>query len=189
MFVLIDDVVLLWIGETRVLGKTISLALALNLFVIGLLQGTMVFRNTTGLFRKAKFIIIITAGVNIVLSIGLGYLGGIAGIVFATSIARLTTNFWYEPYILHKDIFKVKAKGYFIKTAKYIFAALVAGGTTYYLASLIDYTGFVSILYKAIICVGVPNIILLVAFCRSKEFKELWVRLKAILRKTKQVEK
>ncbi len=188
MFVLIDDVVCLWIGQSRVLGTAVSLALALNLFVVGLLQGTMVFRNTTGLFRKAKFIIIITAGVNIILSIGLGYVGGIAGIVFATSIARLTTNFWYEPYILHRDIFKTKAKGYFIKTAKYIIVAGIAGVATYFLANLITQSGFIGLVYKAMICVSVPNIILLVAFCRSVEFKELWARLKSLLRRTKHIE-
>ncbi len=189
LFVLLDDVVLLWIGEKRVLGKTVSLALALNLFVVGLLQGTMVFRNSTELFRKAKFIIIITAIVNILLSIGFGYIGGIAGIVFATSVARLLTNFWYEPYVLHRDIFKVKAKGYFIKIAKYIIVAVIACVATYFLASLISCTGFMSVVYKAMICVVIPNMIFFVVFCRSKEFKELWRRLKAILKKSKHIEK
>ena len=189
MFVLLDDVVLLWIGEKRVLGKTVSLALALNLFIIGFLQGTMIFRNTTGLFRKTKFIIIVTAVVNILLSIGFGYIAGIAGIVFATSIARLLTNFWYEPYILHRDIFKVETKGYFIKVIKYIIVAIVACVATYFLASLVYCTGFVGLLYKAIICVVIPNMIFFVVFCRSKEFKELWRRLKAILKKSKHIEK
>ena len=188
MFVLIDDVVLLWIGETRVLGKTISLALALNLFVIGLLQGTMVFRNTTGLFRKAKFIITITAGLNILLSIGFGYLWGIAGIVFATSIARILTNFWYEPYILHKSIFKTSSKEYFVKTAIYILAAFLAGTATYFLASLIDVADFMGIVYKVLICMATPNLILLAFFFRSKEFKELCGRLKMLFKKTKRAE-
>lgn len=185
LFVLLDDVVLFWIGDERVLGKAISLALALNLFVIGLLQGTMVFRNTTGLFRKTKFIIIITAGLNIVLSIGFGLIWEIAGIVFATSVSRLLTNFWYEPYILHKDIFEVQPKGYFIKMIKYIIVAGIAGAATYLLAGLIPYMGFMSIIYKVLVCLGISNIVLLICFCRSKEFQELALRLKAVLKSFK----
>ena len=185
LFVLLDDIVLLWLGKERVLGSIVSLALALNLFVYGLLQGTMVFRNTTSLFRKTKFIILITAGLNIVLSIGMGYAWGIAGIVFATSISRLLTNFWYEPHILHKDIFECSSKGYFIKVAKYVIIAIVAGSATYFLAGLIAYSGIWSIIYKLFICLSVPNLIFLLFFCRSTEFQYVWKRALDFLKKGK----
>lgn len=185
LFILLDDVVLLWIGEGRVLGKEISLAISLNLFVVGLLQGTMLFRNTTGLFRKTKFVIIITAGLNIALSIGLGYFWGIAGIVFATSISRLLTNFWYEPLILHKVIFESKPKDYFIKTTKYIGGAFIAGLATYLLTNLISYTGILSVFYKLLVCIFVPNLILLILFSRNAEFKDIVSRIRSVLKKTK----
>ena len=171
LFVLLDNVILLWLGEERVLGTVVSLALALNLFVYGLMQGTMVFRNTTILFRKAKFIILITAGVNLTLSIGMGYLWGVAGIIFATSISRLLTNFWYEPLILHRDIFQVKSNHYFIKVIQYIVAAIIAGGVAFVLANLVKLTGILAILYKLSICIVAPNLIFIIFFCRTKEFK------------------
>jgi hypothetical protein len=185
LFVLLDDVVLWWIGESRVLGKTISLALAINLFSIGFLQGTVVFRNTTSLFRKTKYVILITAGLNIVLSIGLGYLWGIAGIVFATAISRLLTNFWYEPYKLHKDVFQTSAKNYFIKNAVYILTAGVVGFATYFVASLLPITGFVGILLKLVICLIIPNVAFLLLFCRTSEFKSTVERVKSFLKGNK----
>ena len=185
LFVLLDDVILFWIGEDRVLGKVISLALSLNLFVPGLLQNTMVFRNTTALFRKTKFIILITAILNIVLSILLGIFWGIAGIIFATSISRLLTNFWYEPLVLHRDIFKVKPSGYFIKIFKYILVATLAGLTTYLLASLVELVGILGIFIKAIICLFVPNIAILLFFCRNEQFKECVARVKKLFKKRK----
>ena len=185
LFVLLDDVVLWWIGESRVLGKTISLALSVNLFSIGFLQGTVVFRNTTSLFRKTKFIILITAGLNIVLSIGLGYLWGIAGIVFATAISRLLTNFWYEPYKLHKDVFQTSAKNYFIKNAVYILTAGVVGFATYFVASLLPIAGFVGILLKLVICLIIPNVAFLLLFCRTSEFKSIVERVKSFLKGNK----
>lgn len=183
---LIDDVILLWLGDARVLPLGVSFALATNLFVLGFLQGNMVFRNTTGLFRKTKYTLIITAILNILFSIGMGFAWGIAGIVFATSIARLLTNFWYEPYILHKEVFQTSSRGYFIKVAKYCIVAVVAGAITYFVANLIPYMGFISILYKAGICLVIPNVILLLCFCKTSEFKDVLFRVKELLkRKTK----
>ena len=165
------------------LVSSVSLARAINLFVIGLLQGTMVFRNTTGLFRKTKFIIIITAGLNILLSIGMGFAWGIAGIVFATSISRLLTNFWYEPMVLHRDIFESSVSKYFVKVAKYVIAGLIAGAATYFLAGLIPYTGILSVIYKALVCIFVPNLIILLFFFRSKEFIGIWDRAMGLLKR------
>jgi O-antigen/teichoic acid export membrane protein len=185
IFVLIDDAVLLWLGNQRVLESKISIALAINMFVLGLLQPTMLFRNTTTLFRKAKFIILITAGLNIVLSIGLGYLWGIAGIVFATAISRLLTNFWYEPYKLHKDVFQTSAKNYFIKNAVYILTAGVVGFATYFVANLLPITGFFGILLKLVICLIIPNVAFLLLFCRTSEFKSTVERVKSFLKGNK----
>ncbi len=182
LFVLLDNTVLLWLGQDRVLGLNVSLALSLNVFVIGILQGTMIFRNTTNLFRRTKFIIIITAALNIILSVGMGFAWGVAGIVFATSIARLLTNFWYEPYVLHKEIFQTSSKMYFMKVAKYCIVAVVAGWITYFVANLIPYTGFTSLLCKAGVCIVIPNLIILVCFCKTLEFKDILLRVKGLLK-------
>ena len=112
----------------------------------------------------------------------MGFAWGVAGIVFATSIARLLTNFWYEPHILHREVFKTSSKGYFVKVAKYCVVAVVAGAITYFIANLIPYMGFVSILCKVGICVVIPNLILLVCFCKAKEFKEVLSRAKGLLK-------
>ncbi len=185
LFVLLDDVVCLWIGPERVLGQIVSLALALNLFVVGLLQGTMAFRNTTGLFRKTKYIILITAVLNILLSIGMGHLWGIAGIVFATSIARLLTNFWYEPLVLHRDIFQSGVKEYFLKILKYILVALLVGALTYIGALLLPLEGIWAIVCKLIMCIIIPNGAIILIFHRSAEFREIWSRGKDLLKNLK----
>lgn len=187
LLVLLDDVVLLWLGEGRVLISSVSFSLAINLFVLGFLQGNMIFRNTTSLFRKTKYTLLVTSGLNIILSIGMGFAWGIAGIVFATSIARLLTNFWYEPHILHKEVFQTSSKGYFLKVATYCVVAIVAGVVTYLIANFIPYVGFISILCKLGICIVVPNGIFLLCFCRTGEFKDVVLRAKVLLKRKAKV--
>ena len=64
------------------------------------------YRNTTGLFSETKNILIYAAIINVILSYFGGKYYGLAGIIIATSISRLLTSFWYEPYVLYKRIFK-----------------------------------------------------------------------------------
>ena len=45
---------------------------------------------------------------------------GIAGIIFASAIARLSTYFWYEPKLLFHEYFNSRATGYYISILKNI---------------------------------------------------------------------
>ena len=70
-------------------------AIVINFYFSIVLLPIWVFREASGLYRKTKYVMLITAVVNIVTSILLGKWIGLAGILFATSIARFTTYFWY----------------------------------------------------------------------------------------------
>ena len=55
-----------------------------------------------GLFSKGKYSPIVAAIINIVLSIVLGKYIGLMGIFLATSISRLLTTTWVDPYLIYK---------------------------------------------------------------------------------------
>lgn len=60
-----------------------------------------------------KYVMFMTALVNILLSILLGHFFGVAGIIGATGLARLCTIFWYEPKVLFHRTFGRSAAAYF----------------------------------------------------------------------------
>ena len=72
------------------------------------------YREACGIYMKTKYIMLIAAGLNLILSIILGYFIGLEGIIAASVISRLVTYFWYEPKILFETIFIQKLKLYFI---------------------------------------------------------------------------
>ena len=71
-------------------------------------------REATGLDIKTKYIMLFAAIINLVLSIILGKVMGLNGILLASAIARLTTYFWYEPLLLFKEYFSQPVCKYYI---------------------------------------------------------------------------
>ncbi len=117
---LLDPFVQIWAGGRFVLGLPISIAIAINFFVAGYMNTLWVFRSTLGLFKQGKFRPILVAILNIVLSIVLGKLWGVFGVLFATFLSRASISLWYDPIIIHKYGFGVSAKPFFTRYTKRI---------------------------------------------------------------------
>ena len=127
LLILLDPFVRLWAGEKFVLGLPVCFAIALNFLVAGYMNTLWVFRSTLGLFKQGKYRPLIVAGLNIVLSIALGKICGVFGILFATFLSRAAVNLWYDPIILHKYGFGVSAKPFFCEYVKRtLLVALIA---------------------------------------------------------------
>ena len=68
----------------------------------GMQNAVWTFKNTMGLFKFGRYILLVTAAINLVLSMVLGKKFGLFGILLATAIARGFTNTWYDPYAVYK---------------------------------------------------------------------------------------
>lgn len=106
LYLLLGDLIAIWLGKTYVLSGIILSAVIFNFYVMGIVQPIWVFREATGIFKETKYIMVLAAIENLILSFILGRYFGIAGIIFATAVSRLTTYFWYEPRILFKEHLK-----------------------------------------------------------------------------------
>ena len=91
----------------------VVIAVTINAYFSCALQPLWLYRDASGLYRKTKYIMLIATIENIVLSFVLGKFLGVAGIVFATVISRITTYVWYEPKLLFKEYFEKSSIIYF----------------------------------------------------------------------------
>lgn len=171
IYLLINNFIYLWLGESFVLNQFIVIAIVLNLYIPGMLSGVTNFRNTTGLFKKTKYVFLVTTILNIVLSIILGIQFGLAGVLFATVISRILTNFWYEPYMLHKLIFIQSSKSFFIRQMIYavtvILSAVIIETIMSNLFENITYSTFI---FKTVLVFIFINIIFYIFYRKSEEF-------------------
>lgn len=118
---LLDPFVQIWAGDRFVLGLPVSIAIAINFFVAGYMNTLWVFRSTLGLFKQGKYRPILVAVLNIFLSILLGKVWGVFGVLFATFLSRAAVNLWYDPLILHKYGFQTSCKPFYICYLKRVF--------------------------------------------------------------------
>lgn len=171
VFFLISDFVRLWLGSKYVLSELVLLAVVCNLYFAISLLPIWVFREATGLYRKTKYVMLATAVINLILSVILGKIIGLAGIIFATAIARLTTYFWYEPYLLFRNYFGQSCSVYFKGVLKSIVTTLCILAIEYICVGTFHPTGWIFWIAKAIFVCGVSFLCVFALYGKSEGFQ------------------
>lgn len=169
---LLDPFVQIWAGERFVLGLPISVAIAINFFVAGYMNTLWVFRSTIGLFKQGKFRPILVAILNIILSIFLGKLWGVFGVLFATFLSRAAISLWYDPLILHRYGFEVSCKPFFARYFRRVLlltAILIVMLTIRYVV-LSSATTVLRFAVMTMFTAIVPNAIFWLAYHRCEEY-------------------
>lgn len=177
-FLLSGKFITLWLGAEFVIDGASVLMKALMLYLICMLQPVFGYREALGLYQKTKYAMLAAAIENIILSIILGLKWGMAGILAATLIARLTTYFWYEPIILYRDCFGISAKQYFVSRLKEIFTVLLAIIGLSWIGSFWIAETWLMWFVKSVVFFCVVNAYCLLLYHRNSGFKELLCRLK-----------
>lgn len=178
LLILFNDFITIWIGEQFIIDKLTVFAIILNFYLVGRLNPVSTYRDTIGMFCKTRYIFMITAIINIILSIILGKIFGMFGIVIATAIARLITNIWYEPLILYKDYFKISISEYWKNNMYYIICTMLNYIITYFICNNIQVENIIEFIYKTIICCIINIILYVVEYCKKREFIEMMKMVK-----------
>lgn len=158
--------------------------LVLNFYLYGMRRPVLTFRDATGAFWNDRFKPIFESIINLVASILLAKPFGIAGIFLGTLVSTVTTSLWVEPMVLYHNVFYAHMRKYFARFFSYTAVGLVICVITTWLCSHVGYS-LISILPRALICLTVPNLLLLVVFYRTKEFQYFRRLGKTILGKVK----
>lgn len=184
--VLLNPFIEIWLGKDYVLNISVSCALAVSFFIEGLRNPGYTYRTTLGLFQKAKLTPYIGTISNIVFSIILCRKFGVVGIFIATSIAQILSYMWIDPYLIHKYEFHTPVMKYFKKIILYFCIFALICFITIYISSLVSFNGVIGLLLKSMIVFIVPNLINLLFFYNTVEFKSLKMKfLNPILNKIK----
>jgi O-antigen/teichoic acid export membrane protein len=171
--VLSEKFIVLWLGEKFVMSFPVVIAKTLMLFLMCYLQPVFSYREALGLYRKTKYAMILAAVLNLILSIFMGMLWGVAGILIASLIAILSTYFWYEPCVLYKENFHEKVGSYFFKAGRTAILFVFVTVVLYIIGDLIQMSGWMGWIVEATVLFMVANLICFVIYYRNKDFQLL----------------
>lgn len=184
MFVLADPFIKFVFGDDYVIPKLATLMLSACVFATGLYRVPSLFRTAQGLFWYGRFRPLLQALVNLISSLILiSTTHKLWTVYLGTLISLVVVTIWYEPYIVLKHGLKQNGREYYFKLLVYIVMYLVGLYVTNLLAGLLSFNGILELIVKAIICIIVPNIIFIVAFFATKEFKYWYSFVMCLVRK------
>lgn len=174
---------LIW-GKEYVFSALITFLITFNFYLDRMRTTSQIFIDAKGLFWPIKWKSFFEAIVN--LSFSLYFLlvlkWGIESVIIATIISNLSTNIWWEPFVVFKYGFEKKVSAYYITFVKYTITLAISYLITCYLQSffLIYFKDFV---IKCIIAILIPNCIIGLLFYKTEEFKYFVSLIKNIIYK------
>ena len=167
---LMQDFIVIWVGEDLLLDNVTLIAIILNVFFSLCMRPVWTFREGTGMYKQIRYIMFVTAIVNLILSIVLGKVIGLSGIIFATSISKISTYFWFEPNILFKNFFKQNSIYYYIEYIKNAVLIFICIGLCYIPVHFITTISLIHWILKALICIIIVNLIYFIRYYSTEEF-------------------
>lgn len=170
IFAVSSDIVGLCFGENYVLPQEIPFILALNFYMVGMQNAVWSFKNAMGIFRPGRYLLFVTAGVNLAASILLGKMYGLFGILAATAISRCVTNTWYDPYSLFKYGFNKSSCAYFVMYMKYAILTVCMGGTCYLVCQRICISPLLNVVLEMLVCSLLVNAVYWFCFRKTKAY-------------------
>ena len=182
-YLMINDLIYVWLGEEFILDSLVTVAIALNMYFSVVLMPIWSYREATGMYMQTKYVMVITALVNLVVSIILGKILGLAGVLFATSIARISTYFWYEPKLLFKQFFEKNVWNYYKGILKNIIITLVVAGICWLIFKNLAARSWFILLVKAFFVLGCSVILTIIGYCKDPYFSRLKTLIYRVIKK------
>jgi O-antigen/teichoic acid export membrane protein len=167
---LVDDFIRFWLGKEYVLAQSIVFAIGFNMYLSCILQPLWSYREATGLYRQTKYVMLLCAALNLVMSIWLGWMCGIFGIIIASGISRLLTYVWYEPHLLFKQYFSESARNYYLSLFRDFLFIAVWVMLLYYLQNEYTINSWIEWIIKAVVILSFSVVFSLAVHWHQTDF-------------------
>lgn len=181
---LINPFIHWWIGKEYLLSISSVIIIVINFYLMCNQMPLDTVKESLGFYKKDKFIPVIQAIINIVLSIVLVNFIGFNGVILATTISYIVTVFWNKPFVIYKYLFKRNLFNYFVDQFKYIVSlfliCFITSNILNYLCLNID---IVSMVLSGIIITIVYIFVISLLFFRRDEYKFIFNMVKGIILK------
>lgn len=163
----------IWLGEEFLFAEGIVFLIVLKIYFSGMRGAAQTFKNAKGLYWYNKYMPIYESLINLVASIVLVNYIGVAGVIVGTIISSVLTCVWIEPHVLYKYGFHRSAKNFYLRYIKYFVLFLIIISVTCFANMLLPESGFVPFIMKCLVCFTLPNLMMILFFHHTDEFKYL----------------
>ena len=185
--VLLQPFIQLCFGGEYLLDYPVVIIIVAN-FATNYVQNVVqIYTDASGLFVKGKYRAVMTAVLNLGISIILVKNIGLAGVFLGSIISRMVTTWWYDAWLLYRHGFHKSPLPYFRNCLSTMILIIVSTAIVQRFTLMWQGATWPDIVIKGILCVIVVNGIYLLIYGRSKEFRYLLSKVELILKKKSSV--
>lgn len=182
-WVMFRPFILLWAGEACLLDDVTTAVIVMNFLTNFLQLVVLMYRDATGLFVVGKYRSVVNAVLNLGLSLLLVHPLGMMGVLLASIISRLLTNWWFDAYILCSRGFGCSPFWYYGHCACSVLLTVLCTWLVNLLCAGLPEASWTCLLLRAGCSVALPTVAYVVLFGRSVEARDFARRIRSMLHK------
>lgn len=176
----------IWIGKDNLMPFSLVIFMCIYFYALRIGDVVAVYKEATGIYWEDRYRPILESVVNLVLNFALVYILGVNGVVISTIISILFINIPWAAVVLHKTYFKTSPSKYFLNILKNIIILLFISILTYSMCLLVNEKIYMTLIIRGIICIVVPNIILILVNIKNKNLIKSLEFIKRMFLKNKE---
>ena len=185
VFNLLPPFIKLWLGAGSPLFDTGTfLLILLSFYLTGMRKTLNMARDSAGLYSPDKKPAVFEGICVIAFSILFGQFFGLNGILLG-GIFSAVIPYICCPLIVYRLILKAPVHVFYVRFCLYAVLTASLAAFTWFLCSLLPFSGLFAFLCKGVLCCLIPNAVNGLIFYRTKEFHYLKETIKTILRRNK----
>lgn len=168
----LNQFIVIWMGKDNLLDNLTVIIILINIFLSMMKSSVEQFQAGKGIYYQDRYAPICESVINLVLSLILVNHMGIKGVFLGTLVSNLTVVFWTKPYIVYKYIFNKNLSTYFKMYFRHVLLSIVPLSISIAFTHYIKYKyTIISFIYNCLINIIVINLIYIIIFYRTEEFK------------------
>ena len=168
----IQPFISLWVGSEFVLDYLVIISFGIYIYSDSIRRSITIFKEAAGICKEDQYIYVIMAIINLIFSICLCKVLGIAGVILGTAISYLFLILYSYPKYIFKPVFKQRVGKYYFEILKYILFICI---TLVLIIAIQSKMKIYNMAWKFIInglsCIVIYNILFLMFFNRTNEFR------------------
>lgn len=172
----------IWVGEEMMFSDGFALLFAVYFFVLQSEKMVLTYKDAAGIWWQDRFRPYVVIIINVVLNALTINTLGVYGVVLATIISLMISIPW-SARTLYKHLFHMDWKKYMAEYLTYVLKALLAGAVTYGLCVCVGGSVYIQFIVRLLICMVVPNVLLLAFNWRHPEKPLVIKKVKAVLKR------
>lgn len=168
----ITPFVQIWLGSDFLLDVPTTIALMINLYCQGTRNAPSVVKSAAGVLYEDRRVPIAESIINLVASLVFAHTFGLVGVFIGTILSNLFLHIYSYPKYVFALVLNRKPIEYIKKFLKYFIIFLASWGITAFIIHLINLpNSLAQLIVNAAICFIVPNLIYIILYRKTSEYR------------------